>query len=42
MDRKMVRPGNTSVRKLLGDGFVLKFLECTGVGRIKQGVMLDR
>ena len=42
----MVRPGNTSVRELLGDGrfveAVLKFLKCTGVGRVKQGVMLDR
>lgn len=43
MDRKVVRPGNTSVRKLLGDErFVEAVLECTGVGRVKQGVMLDR
>ena len=46
VDRKMVRPGNTSLWKLLGDErfveAVLKFLECTGVGRVKQGVMLDR
>ena len=46
MDRKVVRPGNTSVKKLLGDerfvGEVLKFLDCTGVGKVKQGVRLDR
>ena len=43
MDRKVVRPGNTSVRKLLRDErFVETVLECTGVGRVKKGVMLDR
>ena len=46
MDKKAVRPGNTSVRKLLSEErfveAVLDFLECTGVGRVKQGVMLDR
>ena len=37
MDRKVVRPGNTSVKKLLLEErfveAVLDFLECTGVGR---------
>ena len=39
VDRKIVRPGNTSVRKLLGDErfmeAVLKSLEYTGVGKIR-------
>lgn len=44
MSKKASRPGNISVRKLLSDDrfveSVLKFLECTGVGKVKQGVML--
>ena len=44
MRRKVIRPGNTSVKKLLSDRrfveTVLKFLECTGVRKAEQGVML--
>lgn len=43
MRRKVIRPGNTSVKKLLSDRrfveTVLKFLECTGVRKVEQGVV---
>ena len=44
MERKQARPGNVSIGKLLSDTrfseAVLKFLGCTGVGKIKEGVLV--
>lgn len=44
MGSGVARPGNTPVRKLLSDErfveAVLKSLESTGVGKVKQGVLL--
>ena len=46
MKRKEARPGNFSVRKLMSDTrfteVVLKFLENTGVGKVKEGVLLNK
>ena len=43
IEKKIKRPGNTSVRDSLSDErfteTVLNFLEKTGVGKIKQGVL---
>ena len=42
----MVRPGNCSITKLMSEArfteAVLKFLESTGFGKVKEGVILDR
>ena len=44
MEKRLVRPGNCSVGRLLADPrfseAVLKFLSCTGVGKIKKGVVI--
>ena len=44
MERKHARPGNCSVGALLADSrfseAVLKFLSCTGVGKIKKGIII--
>ena len=44
MEKKDVRPGNTSVGKLLSDyrfvEAVVNFLENMGVGKVKKGVVL--
>ena len=46
MRRSMVRPENCSITKLMSEArsteAVLKFLESTGVGKVKGGVILDR
>ena len=46
MRRSEARPGNCSISKLMSDArfteAVLKFLESTGVGKVKEGVILDR
>ena len=46
MRRSMVHPGNCSIKKLMSEDrsteAVLKFLESTGVGKVKEGVTLNR